>query len=1144
MFRLSFPRIANFAAVALVLGILYFASLRNNTAQEPSKPDAALSTAVQTTAAVSATPDAVTVPTQTVPAEQPKTDASKAESNTDTAKKEEPKKDEPKKDTETKDAAAKDTAATSPFPATDIPVESNKSAFGSPDLSSEQAKTLEQLQKEQAEKVAAEEAAKKAEEWKHFNENLKVWGIFLAVVILCFIAGNYIAVKSRLPEHRFRSFILFLSFFGSLTAVILGWHHLTLGIDLRGGVVLVYDVKASASRRNAEGDTDAKTGGLSQKTMDQLTTAIAGRINPGGVREIAITGLGGNKQVQVIIPQAEDAEVDRIQRIISESGALEFRILASPLYQQDEDIIVRAKREQDGWEIRTEGRLLAKWVPVSKKEESSFLNDSDIVTRQHRGQLEVLILYNDGFDVTGKYLTYVGEGNDGSQAGVSFEFDGIGENKFKRLTSANRPDPAQSRLKRKLGIVLNESLYSAPYINDVIGKRGIITFGQRHTEQDRQQLRQDIQDLIQVLDAGALPADLDKVPVSRQLIGATLGADTIQKGKFSLIVSAVLVLVFMLTYYHFAGFIACFCVITNLLMLIAIMLALRAAFTLPGLAGLALTVGMAVDANILIYERLREELQAGSSLRMAIHNAYNKALSAIVDSNLTTIIVGIILYAIGTEQVKGFAVTLCLGVALSMFTAIYCARTIMDLMEAQRSIKTFSMFQLFKRPNINFLGARYYLYALSTVMVIVSIIAAFTRGSSIFDIDFVGGVSAEVVFKEPQEIGYVRSALYEKDKTIPDVAKRLNDLAVQNVQSSETGDAASGSIGGLKQKTSISESSHFIITTSIPQVHGQEILSNDYLLTVRGIIRDTFGDKLKYSSLNYAVKPAEKKDGVEITMQFFPPINYESLRSLMKDETAKAVADKRLERDFTFDLKSTDDGYSDESTKPFANWTMTAQTTNEVIEKILSPMKTEMESTPYFPTSTTVGGSVAKSTRTAGLLAIGFSLLVIIAYIRVRFSNFIYGLVAALGLLHDVIVTLGCIALSVWVASSLSFMQVEEFKIGLPTVAAFLTIIGYSLNDTIIIFDRIRENKGKSPYLSKRMINLSVNQTLSRTVLTAGTTLISALVLYFWGGQGIHTFAFTMSAGVILGTYSTFALCAPLLWEISGKEEPSKENDK
>lgn len=1090
-FQVSTPRIINSIVIALVVGIFWTMSM---SAQD--------------------TP-ALTAPTQTAtaqPASEP--EAKSVSPATD---------DTPTNASMTPGEAS--TGSGSAFPV----VEGAEENQGSFEVSTEAV-----TPRDPAAEQDDAQAKKKEEDWKNFVENMKLWGVFLAILLICFAAGNYLAKLWRLPEHNVRIFVLLLAFFGSLAAVLLGWHRLTLGIDLQGGVVLVYDVKPLAKVEGGD-ETQAASGVISNQTMDQLTTAIGHRVNPGGVREISITRLG-NHQVQVIIPKAEDAEVDRIQRIISESGALTFRILASTLYPQDADIIERAKRET-GREIRTgDGTLLAQWTPVYDGEKGSFLNNPDIITRERRGQLEVLVLYNDGFDVTGKYLTLVNEGMDDSgNPGVSFEFNAIGENKFKRLTSANQPDSAQTRLRRQLGIILNDSLYSAPSINAVIGKRGIITFGRRSTQEEIRQLRKDIQDLINILNAGALPADLSKEPVSRQLIGATLGTDTIQKGKIALISSAIVVLLFMVFYYRLAGFIACFCVVTNILMLIAIMLALRAAFTLPGLAGIVLTIGMAVDANILIYERLREELQGGASLKMAIRNAYAKALSAIVDSNITTIITGVILYAVGTEQVKGFAVTLVLGVSLSMFTAIYCARTIMDIFEAQKSIKTFRMMQLFKRPNINFLGARNACAVFSVLLSLVCIIAVVARGKTIFDIDFVGGVSAEVVFKETQDIGDVRSKLYEKDKTIDDVTKRLNDLAVQNVQSSGEG---GGSVTDLSQSKT-PPNTRFIITTSIPQVRDREVSPDEYLQTVRNILKETFGNSLVYTKLDYEVKDAAKSEEVDVRLKFFPPINYESLRSTIKAATDKAMAAKIVENDFAY--SATTAGYDEGSRQSFTDWTINAHASKETIDKVLGPLKAELDGTPYFPTSTTVGGSVAKGTRTAGLLAVIGSLICIMLYIWLRFHRLVYGIAAVIGLIHDVIVVLGLIALSAWVATPLSFLQVNEFKIGLPVVAAFLTIIGYSLNDTIILFDRIRENRGKNPNLTGTMINQAINQTLSRTVLTSLTTFFVAIILYFWGGQGIHTFAFAMSAGVAFGTYSTIGLCAPLLYWMIGVDD--KKND-
>ncbi|MDR0704984.1 MAG: protein translocase subunit SecD [Planctomycetaceae bacterium] len=941
----------------------------------------------------------------------------------------------------------------------------------------------------------------------------------------CFFAGHYLSKIWRLPEHNIKIFIVLLAFFGSIIAVILGWHRLTLGIDLQGGVVLVYDA-IPIQKLDGSADTD-------ELNMDKLARAITRRINPGGVREISITKLG-TRQIQVVIPHAEDAEVARIERVISESGSLTFRILASKLYDKDKDIIARSEKEP-GRDVRdAAGKLLARWVPLVESEKDDFIYNQDIVLRQRQEQWEVLVLFNDGVDITGESLTHIGKGmGEKNEPGVSFSFNAVGASKFKRLTSTNRPDPTQSRLRRQLGILLNDQLYSAPYIEAVISDHGIITFRKRETDEERIKLSKDIEDLIDVLTAGALPADLSEEPVSRLLIGATLGADTIQKGKVALIFSAVAIMIFMVIYYHLAGLIACFCVVTNTALLIAIMLALHAAFTLPGLAGLVLTIGMAVDANILIYERIREELNAGSSLRMAIRNGYAKAFSAIFDSNITTLAIAVILYVVGTEQVKGFAVTLFLGIALNMFTAIYCARVIMDVFEAQRWIKTFHMLQLFHRPNINFLGARFVCVVFSAALVIIGLTAVAARGWGILDIDFIGGVSVEVVYKESQNIEQIRTKLNEKDNTITEEENRLNDLAVQNVQLNLDNEPNAKS----------RENTHFIITTSIPQLaDGREVKPEQYLVTVRNILKETFGDALEYCKLDYTIGETVKvgeHDETVVQLNLFPTINHDALHSMFHAAIQKAVDTKELENDFSFSISR--ENFLAGGQQSYPDWTLKAQVSKDILEKILSSLKLETDGTPYFPTSTTIGGSVAYDTRVAGLAAIITSLISIVIYIGYRFHRLVFGIVAAIGLLHDVLIVLGLIALSAWLANPLSFLQIEEFKIGLPVVAAFLTIIGYSINDTIILFDRIRENIGKSPILTGKMINNAINQTLSRTVLTSLTTFIVSIILYFWGGQGIHTFAFTISLGVLFGTYSTIGLCSPLLFWMVCRDRPNKE---
>ncbi|MCL2006327.1 MAG: protein translocase subunit SecD [Planctomycetaceae bacterium] len=957
--------------------------------------------------------------------------------------------------------------------------------------------------------------------------------VFVVLVLGCYWLGTSIAKRSRLPDHGFKLFIVFLAFFGGFAALALGWERLTLGIDLQGGVVLTYE--ASPIEGNEAQGID----------MDELTRAIGRRVNPGGVREIAITHQGTTGHVQIVIPHAEQAEVARIERVISESGALTFRILASRAYTQDELIIERGLDafRHNRLDIQDAGRLTARWVPIFAGEEDSFRRNSDMVIEQRGDSLYALVKFDDGVDITGEYLTNVGRGmGRDARPGVSFQFNSIGSNKCGRLTTANRPDPANPRMQRHMGIILNESLYSAPTINEPIHGNGIITFGEHaHTDEARQRLNQNIDDLIGILHAGALPAKLEG-PVSRMLIGATLGYDTVQKAQYSLAAAAFITIAFMLCYYRLAGCIAAFCVITNTVLIVAIMLSLRAAFTLPGLAGLVLTIGMAIDANILIYERIREELKGGASLKMAIRNGYAKAFSAIFDSNITTIVIGCILYAIGTEQVKGFAVTLVLGIALNLFTAIFCARVIMDVLATQRWLTTFKMMQLFERPNINFLKTRVVCAAFSITLILIGLMAVFSRGRELLDIDFVGGVSVEAVFKQSQEIAQVRARLNAMDATIDGSENRLNDLSVQNVQIDvdEDGNPLPAELRNTR----------FIITTSTPQVG--DLDPNTYLQTVRNILRDTFLDELEYQSLNYEIIPSEHGDADLITVHIsiFPRIDSESLESEIRERFGRAADSGLVERYFSpSDIVRMEPVVSEAnrarqqegSQESFEAWTVTFRAPMEDIELVFGAWNAELDGMPNFPTSTTIGGSVARHTRLQGLMAIIAGLVFMAIYISVRFTRWQYGLIAVIGLIHVVLVVLGLLALSKWLVDwappIASLLLVDEFKIGLPVVAAFLAVIAYAINDTIILFDRIRENLGKSTTLYGSMINAAINQVLARTVLTSATTFFVAMVLYTFGGQGIHAFSFAIAVGIACGTYSTIFICAPLLFWLIGVDD-------
>jgi len=1085
------PRLFNLILVSLVLGMLYWMSIQNNTAQEsPAEPDTAI-VQVQENEPATVSPELV-------------------------------------EDTDDSEESVSPEPLTIPVPdqaADPFDVQAEQAAQGF---------TQEEgiAQEENGETTIAE-GEPVEEPVVANNQGLITLAVFLVLVLGCYWIGNVIAKISRLPDHGFKVFIVLLAFFGGFAALALGWHRLTLGIDLQGGVVLIYDVKPIEGARII--DPDAPPGVAAEGfDMDQLTRAITRRINPGGVREIAITQLG-QRQIQIVIPHAEAAETARIERVVSESGALTFRILASRAYQQDEDIIRRGEAESGRDILDSTGRVLARWVPVFDSEKGSFVDPPPTsptfhTVRRERGQtIEVLVKYNDGVDITGEYLTSVGRGmgQDGSPV-VSFNFNNVGANKCGRLTGNNLPDPVQpDRLSRSMGIILNDSLYSAPTIRSRIRGSGMIEFGARHTEEGRRQLNQEIEDLIGILHAGALPAELSKEPASKMQIGATLGNDTIQKARYALSAAAVATIVFMLFYYRLAGCIAAFCVITNTVLIVAAMLTFRAAFTLPGLAGLVLTVGMAIDANILVYERIREELAGGASLKMAIRNGYAKAFSAIFDSNITTILVGCILFAVGTEQVKGFAVTLVLGLVLNLFTAIFCARVIMEVLSAQRSIKTFRMMQLFKRPNINFLQTRWACALFSITLITIGLFATVARGRGLLDIDFVGGVSVEAVFKQTQDITELRSKLYAKDATIEGEENRLNDLSVQDVQMNVDSEGRE-----------VMRSTHFIITSSIPQLGDERTPSQEqYLATVETILKETFGDALEYCSLEYTIESTRRVaeyDETTVQIKRFPQTNHEGLLSEIQAMVRKAVADGLIESEFSAPT-ITREGYVEGNQQAFVDWTATFRAPQESLEKVLAAWKEDLNSKPNFPTATTVGGSVARNTRIQGLLAICASLIAMAIYISIRFQRLAYGLIAVAGLFHVVLIMLGLLALSRWCV--FPPLQIVEFKIGLPVVAAFLTVIGYAINDTIILFDRIRENLGKSTILTGSMINMAINQTLSRTVLTSSTTVVVALILYFFGGSGIHTFAFAISAGVFFGTYSTIGICAPLLFWTSAVDD-------
>jgi len=555
--------------------------------------------------------------------------------------------------------------------------------------------------------------------------------------------GYFLANLLRLPQFARRITIVLLSAAFALIPLFPLSNAMKLGIDLSGGTILVYQVEHPTPP---------------DFTMEKMVSALNRRINPAGLIDVTIRGVGSDR-VEIILPKATKEDIERTKRILTSVGSLEFRILAN---QRDHAKYISAAESTFPKPVMEGGKPRAVWVPVSPK--ARLGGGGEIAVRTDPKLGEFVLVMQDPYNVTGEYLTRTEATVDEmGRPAVGFHFNAEGGRRFGRLTGENRPSP--DGFERRLAIILNGEIQSAPSLRDQIRDNGIITGDFS---------RQEVDDYVAVLNAGMLPGVLVKTPASELTVGPTLGQDTIRSGLLSMAVATVVVLAFMLVIYHLAGIVADLAVILNTLIVVGVMAWLHATWTLAGLAGLALTVGMAVDANVLIYERLREEQSRGRSLRIAIDYAFSKALNPILDSNITTLLSGIILYAIGTEQVKGFAVTLIIGLIANLFTAVFVCRLCFDIMEKKRWVERLSMLQVLQRHNFDFTGKRHISLFGSWAIILLGITGVFFRGRDLLDIDFTGGTLAAVRLTKQTDAGTVRRMA---SHVLPDVAIETLQLA-------------------------------------------------------------------------------------------------------------------------------------------------------------------------------------------------------------------------------------------------------------------------------------------------------------------------------------------------------------------------------
>lgn len=588
--------------------------------------------------------------------------------------------------------------------------------------------------------------------------------------------------------------------------------------------------------------------------------------------------------------------------------------------------------------------------------------------------------------------------DDRGRADVVMVMNSEGARAWKKLTANN--------IGQRIAIVLDNYVYSAPVVQGEIPGGVSSISGNFEIEEAK--------DLANILEAGALPAPA-KI-VEEAIVGPSLGQKAQDQGVLSILAGLGMVVLFVIAYYAKGGFVANIALLFNIFFIFGILANLGAALTLPGIAGIVLTIGMSIDANVLIFERIREELGSGLSMKAAIKKGYEKAYSSIIDANVTTLLVAIVLYVMGQGPVKGFAITLIIGILCSLFSAVLITRVIISWMTgkgegSKMSFDTPLSRNMFKGANINFMGMRRKAYIFSGIVIAAGLIALVANGGLNMGVDFTGGRTYVVAFDEPVAPSDLKVAL-------------ADDLAG----------------AGTEVKTYGANNVLKITTSYLMDADAEETDDQVQAALVRGISEATG-------------KQFVAGNGAASEGQF----------------------------------------------------------------SILSSSK--------------VGATIADDIKEASWEAGLFSLLIMFLYILVRFSGWQFSAGAIIALVHDVLITIGAFAIADLLGMTYEVDQVF--------VAAILTVIGYSINDTVVVFDRIREEVGtrynKSTLLNT--FNNAMNNTLNRTLMTSLTTLVVVLILFLFGGEVLRGFSFALLVGILIGTYSSVFIASPIAADLLARKK-------
>jgi len=935
--------------------------------------------------------------------------------------------------------------------------------------------------------------------------------VVIGVVVIPFVLGNLIARSLKMRDYSTRIGVVLFTIILALGPFFSHWltdgnplDAIRLGIDLAGGTNMVFAVnKEEAEKTGKE---------INSAVMDKMVASVSRRVNPTGTEEVTVRKVGSDR-LEVIVPGADEEKKNQTRRMILDLGKLEFALLANRNEADHANLITQGEKlPEDTDEVYRDKDMVAKWRPsaidAATGEPKLSVYGNEITRTVNRNGKEVrqflVVVDPDPMRrITGELLKGVREQISEKGLAVGFTFNDRGGYLMQQMTSKYGPREGAG-YKNQLAVLLNEQIHSAPTINAVIGASGVIEGNFSQAE---------VEELINVLNAGALQVPLYPNPVSEFTVSPTLGTDVQRKGLVSMAVSIGAVLLVTAGYYLWLGAIADACLLLNLLLVLGAMSLINATFTLPGLAGLVLSIGMAVDSNVLIFERMREERQRGSSVRMAIKNGFEKAFGTIFDSNITTLISAVILYYIGTDQVKGFAVTLFIGILISMFTAVYVGRIFFDIAERKGWLTDLKMFSVIPAGKIDFMGKTRVAVGISLILMLAGLILVGVRGRNNLDIDFRGG--SMVTFKfdgKTPTADEVRDALDTKFE---------KSMALERLVIPENG----------KEKILFRMRTIEPRTETVSKNIVDAFAGTPYHLVQQHMDISPVKEIPKSTPAEGTQTPPEENEfagGHEFTVN----VSQEMLPLALAEECKAFLRTKTKLDNLDDDVAATGPGSQDAKANE-----LTVQLgqviSPELAQEVADYLKAKFDEAPYFEELSSFDAAVAGDTQRAALLALGLSMVAMIAYLWVRFQQVSFGLAACLGLLHDVLITLGLVALGAYLSGNPvgQMLGLEDFKINLTVVAAFLTIIGYSVNDTIVVFDRIREVRGRNPQLTEGMINQSLNETLSRTLLTSMTTLVVLIIMYVMGGEGIHAFAYCVTLGIVVGTFSSIFVSSPiLLW--------------